>query len=269
MHEMLQATSVDHLVDHYFQHVVVFVLVLTRLSGLMMTAPVYGSRNTPIRVKAFTAMAISLMIAPVFWESTLETPDNLIELVLLMVRELTVGLALGVGTLILLSGLQLSGHVASQMSGMALADVFDPGFDTSVPVFSQFLDVVTIAVFVCLGGHRTVMNALLDTFRWMPPGSPTLGENVLDLGVELVQQSFLLGIRAAGPMMVSILLSILILGLVSRTLPQLNVLAVGFSLNSLIMLGTMAMSLGTITMLFHEELTPAIHTILEMFVQHA
>ena len=87
---------------------------------------------------------------------------------------------------------------------------------------------------------------LLDSFRWRPPG-----ENVFPTGLahtlsSVVAESFEVGIRAAAPMMVALLLSVLILGLISRTLPQLNVIAVGFSLNAMVMLITMALSFGTI-----------------------
>ncbi len=79
-----------------------------------------------------------------------------------------IGLVLGLGIKILLAGIQLAGQIISQLSGLALADVFQPNLGTTVPVFSQLLLYVTLAVFVVLGGHRMVMAALLDTFAVLP-----------------------------------------------------------------------------------------------------
>ena len=80
------------------------------------------------------------------------------------------GLALGLAVMILLSGMQLAGQVISQMSGMSLADVANPTFDTSVPIFSQILEMLALAIFFLVGGHRQVIDALLGSFAWMPPG---------------------------------------------------------------------------------------------------
>ena len=83
------------------------------------------------------------------------------------------GLALGGAVMILLSGMQMAGQVISQMSGMSLADVVNPTFDTTVPIFSNLLEMLALSIFFLMGGHREVMDALLGSFEWMPPGSGT------------------------------------------------------------------------------------------------
>ena len=230
----------------YLDQVLLFILVLTRVSGLVMTAPIFGSRIVPMKIRAFLAIGLSLIISPLHSDKAADMPPHLLGLSVMMVQELLLGLALGLAVMVLFAGLQLAGQIIGQISGMSLADVFDPTFEASVPVFSQLMDVVTLSVFIALGGHRQVLGALLDSFRWRPPG-----ENVFPTGLahtlsSVVAESFEVGIRAAAPMMVALLLSVLILGLISRTLPQLNVIAVGFSLNAMVMLITMALSFGTI-----------------------
>jgi flagellar biosynthetic protein FliR len=180
-------------------------------------------------------------------------------------REAMLGLALGLAVMILFTGLQLTGQIMGQMSGMSLADVFDPSSGTSVPVFAQLLDVVTLSVFVAIGGHRQVLDALLDTFRARPPGGDDFPANVVPTLTTVLGESFLIGFRAAAPMMVALLMSVLILGLISRTLPQLNVIAVGFSINSLIMLAVFSVSLGVIVEVLHvrvESMIEVIHAAL-------
>ena len=247
-----------------YQHqLLVFLLVLTRVSGVVMTAPLLSGQTAPMRLRAFLAIGLSALVTPlaageVFFESE---PHSLIDLTILAAGELVVGLSLGLGVTILFAGLQVTGQIAGQMSGMQLADIFDPGFDTSVPLFSKLLDLVTLAVFLAIGGHRQVLGALLDTFAWMPPGEARFSEGLLSLLTDLTTQSFVLGLRAAAPVMVALLLAILVLGLISRTLPQLNVMAVGFNFNSLVMLATLLMSLGAIAWVFQEQATLALETI--------
>ncbi len=241
----------------------VFVLVLTRISPLFMLMPVFGSQSVPVRVRALLAVGISLVITPLYWGRQIATPESLIELAVMMGKEAALGLVLSLGVLILFAGLQLAGQIIGQMSGMSLADVVSPGSDTTVPVFSQLFDLVTLAVFVIIGGHRQVIAALLDTFAWMPPGRAALSSNMLDALNEVMSQSFALGIRAAAPVMLALLLSVLIMGLISRTLPQLNVIAVGFSFNAMVVLVVLSISLGTAAWIFQDEAINTIQTLSE------
>jgi flagellar biosynthetic protein FliR len=252
----------DALVALYQHELLVFVLVLTRVSGVVMTAPLVSAQTAPMRVRALLAIALSLLVAPLAGDVYFRhVPQSLIDLVILAGGEVVIGLSLGLGITILFTGLHVTGQIAGQMSGMQLADIFDPGFDTSMPLFAKLLDLVTLAVFLAIGGHRQVVQALLDTFTWMPPGEARFSEGLLDLLVQLATQSFVLGLRAAAPVMVALLLAILVLGLVSRTLPQLNVMAVGFNLNTMVMLATLAISLGAIAWVFQEQASLALEAI--------
>jgi flagellar biosynthetic protein FliR len=153
--------------------------------------------------------------------------------------------------------------MVSQMSGMSLADVFNPGFDESVPVFTQLFHFLTMAVFVGVGGHRILTEALLDTFAWAPPGHALIGDTYVEALTEIISQSFVLGIRSAAPLIVALLLSTLVLGLVSRTVPQINVIVVGFGLNSFLTLGMMIISVGALAWTFQEPTIDALHRLLE------
>jgi len=235
---------VHALAEFYREPLILFVLVLTRISGLVMTVPIFGSRNIPLRIRAFLAIGLALIITPVQWQEGVEMPNDLLNMGILTAREGILGLALGLSIMILFTGLHLTGQIIGQMSGMSLADIFDPTFDTSVPVFSQLLDAVTLSVFIAIGGHRHILSALLDTFKARPPGVRDFPTNLVEAITTITGESFGAGIRAAAPVMVALLLAVLVLGLISRTLPQLNVIAVGFSLNSMIMLLTLAASLG-------------------------
>jgi len=240
-----------------------FTLVLTRVSGLTMTAPIYGTNEVPMQVRALLAVALALLITPTQWAVAVEYPGSTIHYLVFIGSELLIGLCLGLGIVILFSGIQLAGQMASQIGGLMLADVFDPGSDTSVPIFSRLLFLVTLAVFVCIGGHRMVMAGLLDTFRTIPPGSAAVPHAIAETFVALLTQSFSLGIRAAVPVVTALLLSTLVMGLISRTLPQLNILLVGFGLNSMLTFATFSLTLGAAAWAFQEQVEPALEILLE------
>jgi len=230
----------------------VFTLVLARIGALMMTAPLFGSQALPRQVRALLAVAMSLLVTPVYLGVSLPPVEQLAVFGRLLVNEALVGLLLGLGMNILFSGIQVAGQAVSQMSGLSLADVFNPGIEEDVSVFSQLFYFLTLAVFVAIGGHRIVTESLLETFAAAPPGHAALGENFVDVLTSIVTQSFVLGIRAAAPLLTALLLSNLVLGLISRTLPQINVIAVGFGVNSLLVLGLLSITLGAAAYTFQD-----------------
>src|SRR4051812_17882485 len=229
----------------YLDQFLIFVLVLTRVGSLLMTLPVLGTATVPWQVRALLAGGISLILTPLFWSQSIPQPENLLMLGVLLAREAILGLALGLAVMILLSGLQLAGQIISQTSGMTLADVANPTFDTSVPLFSQILELLATAIFFLVGGHRQVIDALLRSFTWMPPGTGHLPENLLEALTLVASQSFEVGIRAAAPVLVALLVATLIVALISRTLPQLNAVAVGLNFNALIVIGMLGLCLGS------------------------
>src|SRR5262245_62369712 len=198
----------------YLDQFLIFVLVLTRLGALLMTMPVLGTATVPWQIRALLAVGISLVLTPLFWGQPPPAPENLVILGTLLAREAMLGLALGLAVLILLSGMQLAGQIISQTSGMTLADVANPTFETTVPLFSQILEMLAVAIFFLVGGHRQVIDALLRSFTWMPPGNGRIPDRLVDALSTIASQSFEVGIRASAPVMVALLLATLVVALI-------------------------------------------------------
>jgi flagellar biosynthetic protein FliR len=244
----------------------VFTLVLARTSGMVMTAPIFGTQALPRRVRALMAVAMSLLVTPVFLSSSAPPMENLAEYGRLLANEALVGLLLGLGINILFSGVQVTGQIVSQLSGLSLADVFSPGFDEDVSVFSHLFYFLTLAVFVAVGGHRIVTQSLLETFVAFPPGQAAVGGSFVDVLVNIITQAFALGIRAAAPLLTALLLANLVLGLISRTLPQINVIAVGFGVNALLAMGLLFLSIGATAWTFQDPAIDVMQRIQESLV---
>jgi flagellar biosynthetic protein FliR len=253
------------LLTQHLDQFLTFVLVLTRVGSLLMAMPMLGTATVPMQIRALLAVAISLMLTPLFWGQAVPRPENLPVLAGLLAREAVLGLSMGLAVMILLSGMQLAGQVISQTSGMTLADVANPNFDTSVPIFSQILEMLALAIFFIAGGHRQVIDALLRSFAWMPPGQGHLPDKLTESLVLVASQSFEIGLRAAAPVMVALLLATLVVALISRTLPQLNAVAVGLNFNSLIVMGMLGLCLGSAAWVFQEELASVLEVVTGAF----
>ena len=253
-----------------------FTLVLTRVSGLFVTAPVFGTTEAPPIVRALLSFTLAMLVMPTQWGAGLAMPGGLGQYVLVVGAELLVGMCLGMGLAVLLSGMQMAGELISRIGGLSLSDIFDPTFGDNVPLFSKLLTLVSTAVFMLIGGHRLVLGGLLDTFRTIPPGgclaavlghSPGGDGNLLpslaDMFVVLISQAFSLGLRASIPIVTAILLATLVLGLIGRTLPQLNILVLGFGLNAMLTFAILAVSLGAIVLAFQEQIEPTLRLMFE------
>jgi len=244
-----------------------FTLVLARVGALIMTAPIFGSKAVPMQARALITISITLLVTPMVATSPPEDMTNLLTYARYLASEALIGVLLGFGVTLLLTGIQVTGQVISQLGGMALANVFDPTLDSNVSIYSQLFYFLTLAMFVLLDGHRLMIDALLDTYTWLPPGQASLGTTYVEALTTLLTQSFVLGIRAAAPAMTALLLSTLVLGLIGRTLPQINILAVGFGINSLLTLGCLFTTIGAIAWAFPQQASSAIELITEALHQ--
>ncbi|MEO0529719.1 MAG: flagellar biosynthetic protein FliR [Planctomycetota bacterium] len=240
---------------------VTFALVLARVGGLVATAPLLSDTSIPLRVKALLAVALSALTTPVVMATGIDSPPGvatMIELGAIALWEIVIGIALGLGLAVVLAGVQLTGQIVGQMSGMALAEGSDPIFGDTASVFGQVFYLATAAVFVTAGGHTAMVNGLLDTFEHAPPGSGFTVDELAYGFLGLLSLGFELGVRASAPLLIALFLATLVLGLVSRTLPQINTIAIGFGINSLLTLGMMAASIGTIAYVFQGPLSSVI-----------
>jgi flagellar biosynthesis protein FliR len=242
-------------------HLGTYTLVLGRVGALVMTAPIFGNRSIPLQGRALIALTISLLVTPLLAQHSSVDMSNLLVFSKHLLSEALIGLLFGVGITILLQGIQVTGQLVSQLGGTALAETFDPSLEESVSVYSQFFYLLTLAMFVLLDGHRITMDALLESFAHLPPGEANLGSNYVEALTTLMGQSFILGIRAAAPAVTALMLATLVLGLIGRTMPQINILAVGFGVNSMLSLGCLFTSIGVVAWAFPQQTGMAIEVL--------
>lgn len=241
-------------------HLVLGVLVLTRLSMLLMAMPAIGV-GVPRRVRAFLAVLMTLLLLPPVAAQTpvdaLPRIDHLVDLTIAVAREGLIGLLIGATIQLIVTGLQLAGEAISSTGGMQLGDAVDPTTSSSMPSMARLVGLLVTAVLLAVGGHRLILELLLDSFRALPAGNVTFHDSMLTLIVDQLTAGTAAGVRVAAPVLAALLLSNLVTGLISRTLPQINVLAIGLSINALAMLVVTALTIGSAGLIFQEELTAA------------
>jgi flagellar biosynthesis protein FliR len=246
-----------------------FLLVAARMAGMVLTAPLFGLREVPWPVRVLLPVTLALIVTPLQWSVGITVPQSVLGFVLQLGGEAMIGAVLGVGVMILLAGAQIAGQIISQMSGLSMAEVYGLDGEETSPLFSHLLYMLALAVFVMIGGHRMLIGALLDSYVAMPLGRAEVPQSLGTLLATLATESFSLGIRGAAPAIVALLLSTVVLGFVSRTLPQVNMMTVGFGLNIAVTFVALAVSTGAMVWLFQEQLEPGIESILNALRQRS
>ena len=250
----------ETLAEWLVEHLVLGVLVMTRLSTLLMAMPAVGV-GVPKRVRAFLALILTILVLPSVANGTdagdLPHIENLIDLTIAIAREGLIGLLIGATIQLIITGLQLGGEAITSTGGMQLGDAIDPTTSSSMPSVARLVGLLVTAVMLAVGGHRILLGVLLDSFDALPAGRVTFHTSMMDLVVDQLSAGMSAGVRVAAPIIAALLLSNLVTGLISRTLPQINVLAIGLSINALAMLVVLAVTIGSAGLIFRDELAAA------------
>ena len=214
-------------------------LVLARIAGLVVSAPVFGHLLVPPRVRAVLALALAAVLTPLV-PAPPTLPGDLWGLGGAMAVEALLGTLLGMIAQFVFAGVQLGGQLAGIQMGFGIVNLIDPQSHSQVTIVAQWEALLALLVFLALDVHHLLLRALLESFRTAPPGTVGTGGLGLRQAVSLAGDLFSLGVRIAAPVLVTLLLTNAALGVLSRTIPQLNVFVVGFPVNvgvGLFMLG--------------------------------
>lgn len=220
-----------------------FTLALFRMSGLFLAAPVLGSRDIPMPVKAGLAGLTALVVFPFVPWTPAGLPRDLGPYAAFAAAELAVGLTLGFAVSMFFSAFQLAGQHIGQQMGLGMADVIDPMSDTEVSVIGQFHFFLALLVWTAAGGHRWLLGAVASSFEAVPLGAFRPTPALVDLLVGGFGNLLALSFRIAAPALAALFLSTVALGFVSRAVPQMNVLMLSFPLQIGLGLGVLVWTL--------------------------
>ncbi len=219
---------------------ILFTLVLARVAGLFLGAPIFSGQAMPLRFRTMVVVVLAGTLLPIAQPATL--PQDGYAVAVAMANELAVGFALGLLARLLLTAFQLAGGIIAFQMGFAMARTIDPssGMQTTV-MATVHLQLVTVLFFL-LDGHHLLIRSLAASFDAFPIGAS------LDTGA-LSQSMFSAsgfmyetGARVAGPVTGVMLLINSLIGFLNRIVPQLSIFNIGFIMT--VMTGLLAVMLS-------------------------
>ncbi len=209
-------------------HIGVFLLVLARTSGIFLISPFFGSTNIPMQIKAGAVFFITIVLFPVIdLQGTAMLPNSLLAYSMLIITELIIGWLIGFVGFVLFSAINLSGQLIDMQIGFAMVNVLDPTIGQTVPLVGSFLYNLCILIFLSTNGHYIILSALVESFSLIPPMTAHFDGKIVMFVINMVGNIFSTGIKLALPVLFAVLLTNVGLGVLARTMPQMNIFVVG------------------------------------------
>ncbi len=210
-----------------------FILVLIRIGSMTLTAPILSSSNLFPQAKVGLSVVLALIIYPFVPEPPM-TPDQPSEYVLLIFGELLIGLVLGFLGRVMFAAVEFAGSIIGLQMGLSMANVFDPQSQQQVSLIGQFENIVATLIFLVLDGHLLVIQALIRSYDLLPVGGAHINSQLMEMITRVTSGVFSIGFQLGAPLIVSLFLANLVIALLSRAVPQIQVFVVGFPLTLLL-----------------------------------
>lgn len=200
---------------------------MTRILGLIATAPLFGNLSVPIRVKIGFGLMLTLVIAPTVPALPAADPMSLAGLLILM-QQLVIGLAMGFAMRIVLAAVEMAGEIAGLTMGFGFATFFDPQTRARSSAIAQFLSLLTLMIFLAANVHLMLLQVLAESFVSLPISTSPMGTSGFRQIASWGGLIFTSGVQLALPIIAALLITNIALGVLTRAAPQLNLFGIGF-----------------------------------------
>lgn len=207
-----------------------FFFPFVRIMAMMAVVPVLGNRAIPARVKVALAVLITIAAAPMLPESYSTPVDSYLGYVTIG-REILIGVAMGMTVRLIFAAIEMGGEIAGLQMGLSFAGYIDPSSGSNNTAVSSYFGIIAVLLFLSINGHLLLISGVVNSFQHIPVGA---GADVIGISKTIAQMGvkiFSVALSIALPIIVTLLVVNLGLGIMSRIAPQLNVFAVGFPIS--------------------------------------
>ena len=214
----------------FVYHFQVFLLIMIRLNAMIIIAPFYSSGVIPFRFKALISFLITLAIFPVIAAGGYTIPGAMGEYLLLVFREVAIGIYIGFLVSVVFAAFQLSGQFFAVQIGFGINEVLDPIGQISVPLIGQFKNLIGLLVFLAIYGHHFMIEAVYRSYELAPivSFSKAFTGGLFKYLAHSFSGMFVVALKIALPVVGTIFLVSVSMGVLAKAAPQMNIMMLGF-----------------------------------------
>lgn len=245
-----------------------FVLVLLRVSAIVVTIPVISEASVPARFKAALSILITLIVFPLVAPKIPQTENyHVLILMYRMAGEVMIGLIVGYIARLVLAGIQMAGDVIGFQMGLSIANIIDPMTSEQVSIITELQYLVALLVFLAVDAHHIFFSAIIQSYSILNPLSFHFSGPLMQTVLNCSKEMFVIAVKLTAPLMAVMLFTNVGLGIVARTVPQINIFIVGMPLQiaiGLIFLGLTAPMFVKLTSGYFLNLESKVLTLLRL-----
>ena len=220
---MTQAPNLLNLLSAY--NITIFMLIFTRLTGMIQNAPFFSSLQAPMMVKIWFCATVAFLIYPLVFASKMYImPKNMAEFIILIAFEFLIGYLIGFISNLILEGVRMAGSILSIQTGLSMSEALDPATGVSAPEISRIYVYLAILVFLATGAYQFLFMVLFGSFSGIPIGTfPLFDSSAISSVLLLFGQIFKVAFGVVLPIFSVLLISDILLGISSKMMPQMNI----------------------------------------------
>jgi len=223
-----------------------FFLILIRVSVILFMFPIFSSRLIPVLAKAGLAFIITIILFPVINTKMVEFPDTLWGMGQLMISEFIIGMILALLVQLFFEGIRMMGQLVGFQTGFAITNILDPQSGMQVSILSNMAYLAAMALFLILNGHHILLRAMEESFEIINVGSLSLNGQIFQKIVDTSADMFLIAIKIGAPAIAILLFTQVAFGLITKLIPQMNIMIVAFPVQIVIGLVFFGISLNVL-----------------------
>lgn len=239
----------NFLPDIILNRIDVFLLVFVRMTGLFVVSPIFGRRNLPTYFKIGFAFMLAIIIVNVVNVVEFNYNNNIYSYLFSAIKEFIVGLSIGFISYLVFSAIYLAGQLIDMQIGFGMVNVLDPVSNIQVPITSNFYFILSMLTFLAVNGQQMLIKAVLESYDYVKLGGALLNQEIYESVIRIFGGMFITGFKIAAPITAAILISDVALGILAKTIPQLNVFVVGMPLKILLGIVVMMVTIPMFIML--------------------
>jgi len=243
-------------------NVVGFILLFFRFAGLFIMTPFFSHTAIPINVKAAIAFVFSVLFFSVMPPLVMQI--NTTTVVLAILSEFLLGFTVGLMLQLAMNIMTFAGIQISFIMGFSMASVLDPQSGISMPIISNILSLMALMMFLALKGHHVILLFVNDSLQEVPLGGFMLNEEIFNYMLKATVTMFKVGFMIAFPIIALSWLADVIFGMLMKTMPQFNLLVIGFPIKIMVAFGVLIATFTSTMLILKIEVQNAFNA-LEMF----
>jgi len=212
------------------EQIQLFLLVFIRVSVILIMLPLFDNRSIPPMMKVGLSLSVTLVMLPLLNIKGIPLITEVLPLALGIITEVILGMAIGLSVRLIFTGVQLAGQLAGYQMGFGVVNVMDPLSSAQVSIIAQVNYLFAAMIFLSIDAHHWFLYAMAESFTIIPPLNFHVNSALTDQIMTMAAGMFSIAVKIGAPVMVALLLTSVALGVVARTVPQMNIFIVAFPL---------------------------------------